>query len=107
MEAVAAHAFRMQVLSDSIMIRGRAVVSMKGRIEGGNLRKLREICKNGADRREIVRLVQGRKRHLALEPCQHLLVYRNRRVVLGATMHDAAAYRAWRYALLFPQPCTG
>ena len=107
MEAVAAHAFRIQGLRDRIMIRSRAVVSVEGRIEAGNLRKLREICKNGADRREIVRLVQGRKRHIALEPREQLVVYRNRRVVLGAAMHDAVAYHAWRYALLLPQPCTG
>ena len=69
MKAVAAHAFRMQVLRNSIIIGSRAVVSVEGRIEAGNLRKLRKICKNRADRSEIVRLVQGRKRYIALKLC--------------------------------------
>ena len=62
---------------------------------------------DGADRRQIVRLVQGRKRHIALEAGEHLRVYENRFVVLRAAMHDAVPDRAWRYPLLFPQPCTG
>jgi hypothetical protein len=50
----------MQVLRNGIMICNRAVVSVEGRIEASNLRKLRKICNDGADRREIVLLVQGR-----------------------------------------------
>jgi hypothetical protein len=46
---------------------------MAGRQPGprpkGRLRKLRKICKNRADRSEIVRLVQGRKRYIALKLC--------------------------------------
>jgi hypothetical protein len=64
-------------------------------------------CKNVADRREIVRLVQGRTWHISLKLSEHLRVYQDRAVVLGAAMYDAVADGARRHALLFPQPSTG
>ena len=106
MKAVAAHAFRVQVLRDGKMVRNRCMTAVEGRIEAGNLGELRKNRANGANRREIVRLMQGRKRHIALKPCEHLLGYQDRTVILGAAMHDAMAERArWR-AMLFAQPCT-
>ena len=107
MKAVAAHALCIEVLAGCVMICNRAVAAMKGGIEAGNLRQTRRKRQNGADGREIVRLVQGRKRHIALEPGEHLRVYENRTVVLRAAMDDAVADRAWRYPMLFPQPCAG
>ena len=63
MKAVAAHAFRVQVLRDGKMVRNRCMTAVEGRIEAGNLGELRKNRANGANRREIVRLMQGRKRH--------------------------------------------
>ena len=68
-KAVSAHAFGMQVLRNGIIISSRAVISVEGRIEAGNLRKLWKICKNRSDRSEIARLVQGGKRYIALKLC--------------------------------------
>jgi hypothetical protein len=107
MEAVAAQAFRMQLLWNGIMICNCTVAAVKRCIEAGNLRELRKTRENVADRREIVRLVQGRKWHITLKPSEHLRVYQNRAVVLGAAMYDAVADGARRHALLFPQPSTG
>ena len=107
MEAVAAHALRVQVLRNGIMISNRAVASVEGCIEAGNLRQIGKKRENGADGREIVRLMQRRKRHIALEAGEHLCIYENRLVVLRAAMHDPVTDRAWRHALLFTQPCTG
>jgi len=102
MKAVPAHALCIQVLRDCVMICNSAVVAVKGGIEAGNLRQTRKKRQNGANGREIVRLVQGRKRHIALKPGEHLRVYENRFVVLRAAMDDAVADRAWRYPMLFP-----
>jgi hypothetical protein len=106
MKAVAAHSFRVQVLRDGKMVCNRRMTAVEGGIEAGNLGELWKKRANGANRREIVWLVQGRKRHILIKPYEHLLGYQDWFVVLGAAMHDAVPHRAWRRTLLFPQPCT-
>ena len=51
MESVAAHSLAMEALGNGIMIRNRAVPAMKGGIETGDLRQLREALEQRADRR--------------------------------------------------------
>ena len=88
------------------MISNRAVPLAEGRIEAGNLRQIGKKRENGVDGREIVRLVQGRKRHIALEAGEHLRIYGNRLFVLRAA-HEPVTDSAWQRALLFTQPRTG
>ena len=93
MKAVAAHALRIEALRDGVVIRDRAVAAMERGVEAGNLRQMRKTRENGADRREIVRLVQRRERDIALKIGEHLVVDQNRTVVIGAAMHDAVTDR--------------
>ena len=55
------------------MVRERAVAAMERGVEAGDLRQSRPIAQQRPDRRQIVRLMQRRQRHVALEPRQHLV----------------------------------
>ena len=88
-EAVAAHAFVVEMLRDRVVVRQRIVAAVEGGVEAGDLRQVGGARENGADRREIVRLVQRRQRHIAFELGQHLVVDQDRPVVVRAAMHDA------------------
>src|SRR4051812_34923100 len=66
-ETVAANAFVIEALRYRVAICRCAVATMERRIEAGDLRQVREARADGADRRQIVRLVQGRERHEALK----------------------------------------
>ena len=57
MEAVAAHALRIEALGQRVMIGERTVAAVERRIEAGDLRQFGTSFENGADRREIVRLM--------------------------------------------------
>jgi hypothetical protein len=62
MEAVAAYAVLGHRPRDCVKLRKAWPGSMEGVVEAGNLRQLRELVCDRADRREVVRQVQGKER---------------------------------------------
>jgi len=68
MKAVAAHAFRIEMFGDCIVICHRAVPAMKRGIEAGDLRQIRKTREKRPDGCEVVWLVKRSKRRVALQP---------------------------------------
>ena len=62
---------------------------MERRIEARDLGHARQARQHRADRREVVRLVQRRERHVLIEALQHGDVDGGRRHELEAAVHDA------------------
>ena len=58
MEPVTSDALRIETLRDGVMIRDGTVAVMKGGIEAGNVKQLRTILQQCADRRQVVWLMQ-------------------------------------------------
>ena len=86
------------------MVRNRAVTAVKCRIEAGDLGQLWKPCADGADRREIVGLVERRKGDVAFELGKHDVVDEHRPVVVRATVDDAMADRGGFEVLGLTQP---
>ena len=91
MKAVAAHAFRVEVLRDRVVIRQRMMRAVEGGVEAGDLRKVGRACAERMDRREVVGLMQRRQRRVALEVREHLVVDHDRLVVSRSAMNDPMA----------------
>jgi hypothetical protein len=66
---------------------------MKTGIEARDLQEVRQACSEGAYWQQVVRLVQRRKRHKALQPGKDCGRYAHRRGVVGATVDDAMTDR--------------
>ena len=75
------------------MVCDRAVATMERRVETRDLQQLRTGCQQGADRREIVRLMQRRQRNISLEIGDHRTIDHDRPVVLRSAMYDPMADR--------------
>ncbi len=88
-EAVAPDAFGIETLRDRVMIGQRAMAAMKGGVEAGDLRQIRETGQDRTDRRQIVRLMKRRQRNVAFQSRQYVLIDPDRPVVVRAAMHDA------------------
>jgi hypothetical protein len=103
-KAVTAHSFRIELLRDGITIRKRAVAAVKRRVEAGDLRQIRTPVEKQADRRQIVGLMERRKRDVALQTRQNLRVDRGRLAIFRAAVNDAMAHRGGARRLRLPQP---
>ncbi len=64
---------------------------MEGGVEAGDLRQVRPRRGDGADRRQVVRLVQRRQRHQRVERGQQRVGDARGARVVRAAMHDAMA----------------
>ena len=60
-ETVPSYSFRIEVLRNCIAVGIRIVSAMKGGVETSYLGKAGRACKKSTDRREIVRLMEGRQ----------------------------------------------
>ena len=61
-KSVTPNALGMELMRDRIMVRDRVMRAVKRGVETGHLRKIRKIGQQGADRRQIVRLMKRRQR---------------------------------------------
>ena len=107
MEAVAAHPFVVEAVGYGIAIGRRGMAAMERGVEAGDLRQLRKALADRADRRKVVRLVQRRERHEALELRDHLVVDQNRLRVDRPAMDDAMPDGGKVDAVLLPQHGAG
>src|SRR5262245_28620475 len=71
MEAIAANSLRVELLGERIAVGNFRMVSMKGRVETGDLQQLVLPSSDGTDRCQIVRLVERGKRRKFLEPLNY------------------------------------
>ena len=69
---------------------------MERGVEAGDLRQLRQAREQEADRREVVRLVQRRERHVFLQRVDDRGVDARRLRVLEPAVHDPMADAARR-----------
>ena len=70
-----------------------AMAAVKGRVEARDLKQFRTPLQQGADRRQVVRLMQRCERNICLEVRNHRLVNSDRPVVFRAAMDDPMADR--------------
>jgi hypothetical protein len=87
-EAVAAHAFRIEALGNGVAVRQFIVRAMEGGIETGNLGKLWKAREDRADRRQIVRLMQRRQRRVSFKIGDNVAVDQDRPIVFWAAVDD-------------------
>ena len=91
MKPVAPDTLGVKAFRNREMVRDFAVAAMKRRVEARDLeqfRPTREQCLNG---REVIWLMQRRKRHVALETRQHRMIDDDRSIILRATMNHTMA----------------
>src|SRR5206468_226644 len=74
-------------------MRDRRLRGMKSRVEAGDLLQAGCTCKQRAHRSDVVRLMEGRQRDVALERGRDSGIDANGRVELYTTVHDAMAHR--------------
>ena len=89
------------------MVRDCAMAAMERSVEAGHLQQIRPARQQRAYRRQIVRLVQGRKRTVSLQMRQNVRIDDNRSIVVGAAVNDAVAYGDEFHRLCFLQPIAG
>ncbi len=92
-EAVAAHAAVGDRRRQREGLRDRRHRAVERGVEAGDLRQPGRAREHGADRREVVRLVQRRQRDEAVEAREDGFVDAHRPVVLDAAVDDAVADR--------------
>src|SRR5262249_56806707 len=93
-----------QALRDRVVIRKRVVATMEGGVEAGDLRKIGKTGKDRTDRGQVVRLVQGRERNIALELREDALVDQYRPIELRTAVYDPMADRDRLEVLRLTQP---
>ena len=86
---VAANALGRQLARQGEFLCQRRLRSVEGRVEAGNLRERGHNGANGADRRDMVGLVQRRERHQHFKCANHPVIDQHRFGVGGAAVHDA------------------
>ena len=91
MEAVAAHALRVQLRGQREHLRDLRIAAVERSVEAGDLRQLGSALQQQPDRSQVVRLVQGRKRHELLQRCKHVGIQPDRPRVFEPSMHDTMA----------------
>ena len=90
-EAVAADALVVEAARERVAVGVRGVAAVEGGVEAGDLRHVRVDRHREADRREVVRLVQGRQGLVAGEAVEDRLVDQDRVGEVRAAVHDAMA----------------
>ena len=104
MEAVAANALGIKLLRNRVVIGLRAMAPVERGVEARHLRQVGKAFADRADRRQIVGLVQRRKRHIARKISEHLVIDQDRAIVGRAAMDDAMADRDGLELAGVPQP---
>ena len=89
MKSVAAHAFRIEVLRDRVVVRKCMMRAVEGGIEACDLQEGGRAGTDRMDRRKVVRLMQRRQRRVALEMGKHLVVDHDWPVVFRPAVNDA------------------
>ena len=88
MKTVTAHARVVELLRQPNQLGELGLRTMHGGIEARDLRQVRSLGQQGADRREVVRLVQRHQWHELFELGDHPRIDTNRRSKLGTPMND-------------------
>ena len=73
-KSVTPDALLVQPAGYGVVVRDLVVVAVKGRVEAGDLRQRGKIGEQRADRRQIVGLMQRRKRREPLQTRDHTMV---------------------------------
>ena len=87
-----------------VVVRDFVVVAVKGRVEAGDLRQSGKIGEQRADRRQIVGLMQRRKRREPLQTRDHAMVDQHGPIIIGTAMHDPMADGERAQLKFIPQP---
>ena len=90
-KSVAPDPFIVQPTGYGVVVRDLVMVAVKGRIEAGDLRQCGKIGKQGADRRQIMRLMQRRQRREALQTRDYAMVDQHGPIIIRTAMHDPMA----------------
>src|ERR1700755_1503680 len=104
MKSVAPHALGVKLMRNRIMVCDRIMRAVKRGVETGHLRKIWKIGQEGADRRQIIWLMQRGEADQPLQPGHDAMVDQNRPVINRATMNDAMSHSDRTDAKLIPQP---
>ena len=107
MKPVASDTLGVKALRNREMVGDFAMAAVKRRVEARDLdqfRPTREQCLNG---REVIRLMQRRKRNVALKISQHRMIDDDRSIILRATVSHAMADGGQGEGLRLPQPISG
>ena len=104
MKSVAADSLLVQPAGYGVVVRDLVVVAVKGRVEAGDLGQRGKFGKQGADRRQIVRLMQRRKCRETLQTRDHAMVDQHGAIVIGTAMHDPMADGERAQLKFVPQP---
>ena len=89
MEAVASDACFGEMPRQRKGLRDVCLAAMKRRVEAGDLWDMRRHVQDGADRRQVVRLMQRRQRYQLRQRRQHVAIQADWRGVMHPAMHDA------------------
>ena len=88
MEAIAPHAALGVFVRKCEQLGDLGLGSVKGRIEARDLRQVRPVSADEADRLQIVRLVERRERNVLIEPREYGIVDQRGTAEIHAAMHD-------------------
>ncbi len=91
MKSVTTDALLVQPAGYGVVVRDLVVVTVKGRVEAGDLGQSRKIGKQGSDRRQIVGLMQRCKCRQPLETRDHTVVDQYGAVIIRTTVNDPMA----------------
>ena len=107
MKAVTPYALGMKLMRYRVVIRNRSMRAVKRRVEAGDLRQVREIGENRTDRRQIVRLMQGREVDEPFQSRHDPVIDQHRPIEFRTAMHDTMSDSDRMNAKLVPQPLAG
>ena len=93
METVTPDSLFVELIGDGVLVRDPVMAAMKSSVEAGDLRKRREVRKEGFDRREIVGLMKRCQRNVSLEARDQPMIDRNGPVIVGTTMNHTMSDR--------------
>ena len=93
-KSVASDPLVVQPAGNGVVVRNFVMVAVKGRVEAGDLRQSGEIDQQRANWRQIVGLMQRRKRREPLQMRNHAMINQYGTIVIGTAMDDPMADRA-------------
>ena len=97
MKPVATNALFSETARQSERLSQIGLGTMEGCVEAGNLRNLRRGLHDRANRREVVRLMQGRERFEFREIIEHGLCHAHRRGIVEAAMDNTVTESDHRF----------
>ena len=102
MEAIAPHAALGIFVGQREELGDLGLRAVEGRIEARDLRQVRPVAADEADRLQIVRLVERCERNVLVELREHGIVDQRGTAEIHAAMHDAVANGGKRAAVQMP-----